>query len=289
MEADAMAGWLRALYFRAGDSRLVFLHGATVDVFQFLFANLTGGTVALVLFAAGVLWLLGAGMLQKRPDLAAFGVLLSVPFALGMVASLLDVYPYGGSRHCTYLLLFAIAGVSFMISTLVRQKLLPVLLLAALVLPAGFLYRLKDPQQMDRQAQAKELMDNAIADLRSSVPPSEPLFSDYQTDIELEYYLGREHPPPAGRECGGVREIQYGLYHVVDVGGWSATAAQLTTAINGWRSGCNPAPRDSVWIIDAGWGLNLLDDLNQSAPRSVSEGQHFGEAISVFKLRIANP
>jgi hypothetical protein len=286
MEAEAMTGWLNALYYRAGENPVAFLFRRTVEVFQFLFASHPGGSVALLLFIAGVLGLFGAGLLHKRRDLAAFGVLLLLPFACGMIASLLDIYPYGGTRHSVYLVFFATAGVSYLLATIARERLLPIVLLAVVVVPCWYLYRLKDPQQMDRNAQAKDLMDNAIADLRTSVQPGEPVFSDYQASIMLEYYLGRDHPPAPARACGGVSEVQYGAYPVVIVGGWSATAAELTVGIDGWRKGCNPAPRDSFWIYDAGWGVNLFDDLSQSAPGAVSQQQRFGESISLFKLRI---
>jgi hypothetical protein len=286
MEAEAMTGWLRDLYFRGGESPVAFLQRTTVDVFQFLFASRLGGNVALVLFVAGVLWLVGAGVFQKRRDLAAFGLLLLLPFACGMIASLLDFYPYGGTRHSIYLVLFVTAGVGVPIATVARQKLLPILVLAVLVIPYWHLHRLSDPQEMTLKEQAKELMANAIVDLRASVRPSEPVFSDYQASLLLAYYLGRDHPPPAPRECGGVTEVQYGGHRVVVVGPWSATAAELMTGLEGWRKGCDSVPRDSFWIFDAGWGLNLLDDLSQSAPRSISQEQRFGQAISLFKLRI---
>jgi 4-amino-4-deoxy-L-arabinose transferase-like glycosyltransferase len=286
MEAEAVTGWLRALYFRAGESPVAFLQRATVDAVQYLFGSRLGGSAALVIFIAGVLWLLAAGALQKRRDLPAFGVLLLLPFVFGMAASLLGFYPYGGTRHSIYLILFLTAGVSFPIATSMRQRLLPILFLAVLVIPYWYLHRLKDPQQMDRKEQAKQLMSNAIADLQASVQPSEPVFSDYQASILLAYYLGRDHPPPAPRECSGVTEVQYGSYHVVVVNGWSATAAQLMTGLDGWRKGCDAAARDSFWIFDGGWGLNLVDDLTQSVPQSISQAQRFGQTISLFKLRI---
>ena len=139
---------------------------------------------------------------------------------------------------------------------------------------------------MDRKQQVKEMMDGAIADLRTSVPPGEPIFSDYQASIMLAYYLGRDHPPPASRDCGGVTEVQYGADHLVVVGAWSATAAQLMAGVDSWRKGCDPVPRDSLWIFDAGWGENLADDLNKSAPHSVFRGQRYGETIALFKLRM---
>jgi hypothetical protein len=287
MEAEAMTGWLRALYFRAGDNVIAFLQHATVDVFHFLFGSLFGGDVALTVFIVAVLWLLVGGVFGKRRDLAAFGLLLLLPFALGMIASVLDFYPYGGTRHCIYLLLFATAGFSFVTAKIVRHRVTLILLLAVSILPYWFLHRLPDPQEMNRNEQRKALMEGAIADLRSSVPPSEPIFSDYQASILLEYYLGRDHPPPPPRECGGVREVQYGDYRVVVVNAWSATSAQLMTGLDGWRKGCGPAKGDSFWIFDAGWGLNVLDDLNQSMPGSTSQAQRFGQTISLFKLRIS--
>jgi hypothetical protein len=284
MEAEAMRGWLSALYLRAGENPVAFLQRTTPDAFQYLFGSRPWGTVALVLFVAGVLWLLGEGLLRKRGHLAAFGLLLLLPFAFGMAGALLDLYPYGGTRHSIYLLLFATAGVSFLIATLVRQRLLPILLLAALLIPYWYLHRLPDPQQMPRKEQAKELMTNAIARLKISVQPGEPVFTDYQASILLAYYLGRDHPPTAFRECGGVNEVQYSAYHFAVLGAWSATATQLRTGIDGWRKGCTPGTDNSFWVFDAGWGLNLLDELSQSAPRSISRARRFGETISLFKI-----
>jgi uncharacterized membrane protein len=283
-EADAMTTWLRASYFHSGESPVAFVQRTTLDAFQYLFGSRPWGTVALGLFVAGLLWLLFAGLFRKRRDLAPFGLLLLLPFIFGMIGSLLDLYPYGGTRHSVYLLLFATAGVSFLIATMVRQRLLPILLLAALLIPYWYLHRLPDPQQMPRKEQAKGLMTHAIADLKTSVHPRELIFTDYQASIVLAYYLNRDHPPAASLECAGVTEVQYGAYHFVVVSGWSATATQMMAAIDGWRKGCFPVPASPVWVFDAGWGWNLFDDLSQSARRSISQGRKYGEIISLFKI-----
>jgi hypothetical protein len=287
MEGEAMSGWLQALYYRHGENPAAFIGRSSLDLFQFFFATTAGGGVALVLFIAGVAWLIRSGLSQKRRDLPAFGLLLVLPFLLGLAAAFLDLYPFGGTRHCVYLVLFVIAGVSFVLAAVSRQRLLPILLLIAATAPLGFVYRLRDPQQMDRKEQIKELMDHAMEDVRISVPTAEPLFSDYQSSILLEYYLGRDRPPPPARTCAGLLELRYGAYRVVVLSDWSATAAQLTAALDGWRKQCDSPSRDAFWIFDGGWGFNLLDDLNQSVPRSLFQRQHFGETISVFKLRMA--
>jgi hypothetical protein len=286
MEADAMTGWLRPLYFRPGETALAFLERSTVSLFQFLFSSVVGGEVALALFIGGILWLFGSGIFQKRRDLAAFGVLSISPFAFGMLAALNDLYPYGASRHSMYLIFFAVAGVSASIAAMVRQKLLPILILAILVIPYWDSHPLKDPQEMEPAEQAKALMTNAIAALRTSVPPSETVFSDYQASLLLEYYLDPNHPPPPQRDCGGVSEVQYGAYRVVIVPVWSATGDELTNGIGRWRKACDSAARDSFWIFDAGWGVNLVDALGQSAPSSISQESRFGKTISLFETRM---
>lgn len=286
MEAEAMTGWLRRYYFRAGETPVAFLQRTTVDAFQYLFGSRAWGAVALVLFSAGVLWLLCAGLFGKRRDLAGFSLLLILPFVFGMAGALLDVYPYGGTRHSIYLILFATAGVSFLIATIVRQRLLPLLLLAGVLIPFWYLYRLPDPQQMARRQQARGLMTKAMVYLKNSAQPGEPVFTDYQASTLLAYYLGRDHPPPAARECGGVTEVQYGAYRFAVLSAWSATPAQLLSGIDGWRKGCTSVATNWFWVFDAGWGVNVLDDLKPSAPNPVSQLRRFGQNISLFNVEI---
>jgi hypothetical protein len=286
MEADAQVGWLNALYFHAGETPWAFVRRTTVYAFQFLFSSEIGGIVALACFLAGALWIFGVSVSQKKRDLAAFGLLLLLPFALGLTASFFDLYPYGGTRHSLYLLLFAAAGVSFLVAGIVRQRLLPVLLLAILIIPYWDLNPLHDPQDMKRKDQLKEPMANAIAGLQTSVRPDEPVFSDYQASLLLAYYLGRDHPQPPPRECGGVAENQYGKYRVVVPNIWSASPAEMKAAMDAWRKACDSTPRDSFWVFDAGWGKNLFDAVNESAPRSISQGRQFAQFISLFTLRI---
>jgi hypothetical protein len=286
MERDAETGWLRGLYFQHGQmSAASFLRTASLGLFEFLSSSHAGGFV-LLLFLAGLLWLATAGFLKNRPDLAAFGLFLLLPFALNFGGSLLDVYPYGGTRHCIYLALFAAAGVSFLAAKAVQQKLLPALLLAALIMPYWHRRHLPDPQAMNPKEQRKVLMTDALDYLHAAVPPEQPLFTDYQASILLAYYLGRDQPPPPAIQCGGATEMRYGPYRVVVTGGWSATAAEMVTSLNRWRSMCSATPTDSFWIFDAGWGLNLLDDMKAAAPQSVSQARRYGEVISLFKFRL---
>jgi hypothetical protein len=286
MESEAMTGWLQPQYFRPGDHVLAFASRTSLDLFQFLFASRFGGGLALVLFVAGLASLFVAAVRQRRRDLAAFAALLVMPFMFGMLAAIAGVYPFGGTRHCLYLIPFATAGISFLIALFVRQRMLPVLVLAVLVAPYWNQHRLPDPQEMVRQQQRAELMEDALQDLQGSVQPGEPIFADYQASILLEYYLGRNQPPPAPRICGNVSEQQYGRYRLVVLKAWSATGPELTTGRDDWRQHCDSSPRESVWVFDGGWGKNVLDEVSGSVPNLLSHRSRFGEAISFFRLSL---
>ncbi len=288
MEQEAITGWLRDLYFKPGVmSPMAFLRKETVDLFQFLFAS-KAGIFVLFAFLAAVLWPAIYGVFKKRLELTAFGIFLLLPFALDFAGSLLGLYPYGGTRHCVHLLLFATAGVSFLIAKAVNQKLLPILLLTILITPYWNRHRLPDPQDMNPEAQRKAWMTGALAYLSAAVPTNQPVFADYQASIVLAYYLGADHPPPPPTECAGMLETKYGPYRVIILPGWSATAAEALAGLNHWRSSCAQAPTNSFWIFDSGWGLNLLDDMKVAAPQAISEARRYGETTSVFKFQM-NP
>ncbi len=47
---------------------------------------------------------------------AQLGLFLLLPFVINAAAALVDLYPYGGTRHSAFLIPFAVAGVSLAIA-----------------------------------------------------------------------------------------------------------------------------------------------------------------------------
>src|SRR5207244_6353661 len=83
-----------------------------------------------VLFVAAVALLLsgdgihGQGMRESRgPSARQLGLFFLLPFVINCVAAIVDLYPYGGTRHSAVLIPFAVAGVSHAMAKLARQKL----------------------------------------------------------------------------------------------------------------------------------------------------------------------
>jgi hypothetical protein len=131
LEAEARTDWLRTSYFHPErEGALQFLGRQTLALFQYFFSTRIGGILALALFVGAVAWLAA----KKQPS----AILLALPLVLAATAGLADVYPYGGTRHAAGLTLFAAAGVGFAVTRLSGNRLWIVILLFAILAPAGF-------------------------------------------------------------------------------------------------------------------------------------------------------
>jgi hypothetical protein len=285
LEAEAVDGWLRSLYFRPESrSAFTFVVDGTVALFQVLFSHRYLGNAAMLLCLAGGLWIMAAGLRRSKGTApAAFGLLLFLPFALNATGALLRAYPYGGSRHSVFLILFAAAGASFAIAKLARERPVWVLAIAIVVVPYWHLRALPAPQQVPRSQQERHLMTEAIAYLRDSAPPDSPIMTDYQSSVLLMYYLGGDALPAPSTVCGGFTETAVGGYRLVTSEPWSATAGDFQREAGYWRAQCGSA--GPVWVFDGGWGENLIDDLSRTTPSSFARERRFGPALSVFELR----
>jgi hypothetical protein len=285
LEAEAVDGWLRALYFRPeSQSVFRFVVDATVALFQVLFSHRYLGNAAMLLFLAGGLWIIVAGLRRsKETGLAAFGLLLFLPFGLNAIGAILRVYPYGGSRHSVFLMLFAAAGVSFAIAKLVKERSVWVLATAIIAVPVWHLRASPAPQQAVRSQQERAFMAEAIAYLRDSTPPGSPIMTDYQSSLLLMYYLGGDAVPPPSTTCSDFRETAIGGYRLINFARWSVTAGDFQREAAQWRALCGSA--GPVWVFDGGWSENLIDDLSRTAADSFSRERRFGPALSVFQLK----
>ena len=131
LEAEARATWLAESYYRSGaESPGRFFFRQTLSLFDYLFSS-AAGAIALGLFLAG------AGYLASRRRPAA--ILVTLPWILAAVGGLLDLYPYGGTRHSIDLTLFVAAGVSAAVAALTGQRRWVAVLVAAALAPAAFL------------------------------------------------------------------------------------------------------------------------------------------------------
>ena len=132
LEVEARATWLADSYFRRGaENAAAFLARQTLSLFHYVFSSTAAGAVALALFIGGV------AMLAKGRWPSA--LLLAVPVLLAAAGGLLDLYPYGGTRHSIDLAPFAASGASVALSRWTGDRRWVAVAVAAALAPAAFL------------------------------------------------------------------------------------------------------------------------------------------------------
>ncbi len=107
-----------SLFHRGQENVFVFLGRANLRLFHFLFSQGAVSALALILFIAGCVMLLSSSSSHEggRPSPRQLGLLLLLPFVINCGAALIGAYPYGGTRHDSYLAIFAMPAIAVAIS-----------------------------------------------------------------------------------------------------------------------------------------------------------------------------
>jgi hypothetical protein len=292
----ALQGWmseffLRRDYFdRAHDHAIPFLFGHTFGVFQYFFGQLAvGDLMGLVFFVGVALLLWRRGSEQERESFRRLGVFLVLPFAVAAAASLAHVYPYGGTRHVAFLIIPSVAGVSVGMAWMGRMSWPRGLAIAGSVLLACIAFGKPRPPRMDRADQSRAHMADAIAFVQQSIPASDLIFTDYQTDLILGHYLCEQHPiwlepAPANYEqfsCAGHRVV------ATDYHQWQFWANNFPGEWGRFVRNYKLEPGSTVWIVQMGWGIALPEDLRKHiAEFHDLQFKSFGDNIKIFKMTV---
>src|SRR5207245_10922455 len=97
------------------DQLFTFIFGRTTRLFRYFFSHGTIGVAALLLFVFGIVFLLRDKKKPEslhKPTPRQIAILLALPFLITLGAAIAGIYPYGGTRHDSLLIMFAILGVS---------------------------------------------------------------------------------------------------------------------------------------------------------------------------------
>ena len=288
--AQHMQVLLANSYFHWGKDHLLgFIFARTFGVLQYTFGQLAVGDIAGVFFVAGIVLLLirKEGSERKGPSSRQIALFLLLPFVINGAAAIVDLYPYGGTRHSAFLIPFAVASVSLAIAMLTRRLSLA-LTVAVVVVAVCQLFGAPHRPYMRREDQRRGNMTQAIDAIRQRIAPDDVIFVDFQTGFLLRFYLCPEVsfrglPPSASRtfSCGGHRVIS------------------LTSETNVLTANLFPRrwdemvhtyalkPGQTVWIFQAGWDIALARGLREKVPEFRDlKADSFGRNISLFKLTV---
>jgi hypothetical protein len=285
---QAISEWLRRSYFHPGvDNLLAFVFGRSFAVFQFIFGQLVVGDIAALLFVAGVVFLIRAKQQpdRLRPSPRQVAFFLVFPFAINCVLAIAGRYPYGGTRHCVFLAIFAIAGISFFLDVISRRRPSFAVGLAVLILAICYVFGFHHQPYMTRQDQSRIQMDHAMEFVRAEIPPVDPIFVDYQGNLMLSHYLCGQKPTVIG--ISTFQMFQCAGHEIISPPPrmWMFTSQSFPKYWDEFVAKYGLHAGSSVWVVQAGWGASLAPDLQRKrGDLAPLESESFGRNISVFKL-----
>jgi hypothetical protein len=285
-----LADW----YFHAGRERLVpFLYRGTFGVFRFIFGQTAIGQLAALLFLGGVVLLVGHRSASKTPPPTRLtAVLLTGPFALSWIAVAAGLYPYGRTRQCIFLAVFALAGVSVALAQIARNRLgLAVSLAVVMVGICQGFGTLQGRDMLPLSELKHEHMDHAIQFIRSEMSPDDVIFTDRATSFQLRYYLCQQKPVLVEASTDGLESFRCEGLRVLLTGPNDGALTAETVAARAQDQANKSVGRpDRVWVVQAGWASGLGEALRSQFPAfSRTEIHSFGRYIEVFQLPSQKP
>jgi hypothetical protein len=313
---SALQGWMSDMYLqrsyfdRAHDNPLKFLVGHSFGVFQYFFGQLVVGDVMGIVFLVGVFLLFrGKGfpsvgetqvgetqLLETQKDRISsrrLRLFLLLPFAVAGAVSLAHLYPYGGTRQISFLMIPAMAGVTVTVACLAAGKWYRGLAIATLILVACIAFgKLRQPR-MNRSDQSRRNMAAAMEFVKQNIDPSAFIFTDYQTDLTLGNYLCEQRPISAEFTPANFEQFSCSGHRIVSTdykSEWMFWADNFPQAWQRFLQTYNPKSGDTVWIFQAGWGVDLPADLQRHyAEFHDLHYESFGKNIKIFKMTVGQP
>ncbi|HXX29015.1 MAG TPA: glycosyltransferase family 39 protein [Terriglobales bacterium] len=294
MAEQAFDGWLRRSYFHRGhDNPLTFFVTRSFSFFQYIFGQLVVGDVLALLFIAGAIFWLGRRHQKSETPWVRyrFAVLLVFPFLVNYGAALFDLYPYGGTRHCVYLFVFAVAGVALCLVRLVGGNALRGIAVSLLIVVLSWLFRTNHAPYIARADQKLVQMDRAVHFLREQLPASDSILADYESGIMLGHYLCEKKPVTYEGSIPGFLVLECGGHRIISTDSdlWAFTPPTFFSEWTRLVEGGYLKAGETVWVAQVGWMIKLDDNLRKGFPEFRDlRTQAFGYNIRFFPLMVGS-
>lgn len=291
---DATSGWMENAYlshsyFVPGRvNPFAFIIGRTVGIFQYTFRQLAVGDIAFLLFIVGLVLVFRNRPVSTRVTSRQLGWLLLMPFVINCAAAMLRRYPYGGTRHSSFLLPFGIAAVCVALDRILKHRLSWGIAVAVLVSVFCHFTSAKELPYVAPDAQRASNM-RAAMDFIHQLPANEPIFADNQTSLLLGYYLCGQHPVSGDRSIPGFVSYQCGGHRVI-----ASTTKYVFTArsfYDQWQemlTKFHAQPGTKICVAQMGWYTYVAFELS-NFPEFHLHPYYFGPQIQIFDLTVGQP
>ena len=259
----------------------------TLNIFVFLFAQQYVAITALLALIAGTVILFGKDLLSHRDGRPSsrLGILLFLPFAAVWGAALAGIYPYVGSRHTVFLAPFAIAGASYLLAAICRQK-LSVGLLLAFVLMAFSIAAVRPVDELNpsKGDLRPAVMASAVKYMNATIPKGDLILVDFQSSLPATYYLcGPKVMIPMETWGGEYHEFACDGYPVISLHIWKVIAQSFSRQFQNMAQSHGLRPGERVWVFQSGWGADLGAELPGHDPKfRCLSPKNFGGSVTVI-------
>jgi hypothetical protein len=262
----------------------------TLRIFTYLFSHGVVGTLALLAFLAGMFFLLRGRMPQNKdgPSSRELALLIGLAFSVNFGAALAGQYPYGGTRHSAFLLVFAVSGVCVGLAPWVRARSwltclgIMIALFVCNIFPAP-------PALIRPRNQVRRLMKEAVDSFRRSAAPGSIVVTDYQSGLLFGYYVCGHSVVQIFPPLQAFGRADCGSYTVIATNPleWKFYADDFPDQLASLARTYKLAPGTKLWLFDAGWITDSTPALRKQLQElGCSVPQTFGENILQCQLAI---
>jgi uncharacterized membrane protein len=289
---DVAESYLKSSLFHPGrENVFAFLARANLRLFHFLFSQGAVSALGMLLFVVGIVVLLRTADSSRgsgRPSTRQLGILLLLPFVINCGAALAGVYPYGGTRHDSYLAIFAMPAIAFAVTRWRPRHrwVQPLAVGIALaicnltVVPAGSYIR---PEN-----QKRELMEQAVGYLRASAVPGSVFLTDYESGLLLSYYVCGTDITHSGELSGDFYVSRCGEYESASLlpRFWVFRADTFPMQVQALERNGYPVLRGrEVWLFQAGFIVDREPEFQASLGRyGCRSPRKFGTNVVVCRI-----
>jgi hypothetical protein len=275
--------YLRQYYYqRATETVLRFAWGSLSGTFGYAVGAHRSGIVVMLIFLAG-LAALAAGRTKAR---RAMALLVIAPLAIGFAAAVVQVFPFGGSRHQTYLLPFLAIGVAAALAWLHSEAAVTMLLLAVMFAPLWIITRIV----LDNDCRYQSMGDMAAAMeyIDQTVPSGALLFVDVETHEVLSYYLARNAHRTERSQLQPDFKERVGNYDVVIPREltWAFRPHEAVEQVYNSARVLRVPPSEPLWIVSVAW---LDSSLASRLPPDQNRDVRIFGRISLIKIPACVP
>jgi hypothetical protein len=283
--------YLRGSIFHPADNNIiVFVLKATIRLFHYLFSQEAVGIAGLLLFCAAIYGLSRRRIdFHRGPSSLQLAFLLTFPVVTNCLVAIAGVYPFGGSRHNSYLAVFVFTGIAIALARFSprRSWITPAAVVTLLLIcnlfpaPSGDYISPRDQSQKQMQA--------ATSFLRQNVPPDAVILTDDQGGTLLSYYFCQSKVIQFTLPFQHLFEAPCGPYRVIasDPHHWMFQAATFPADLHALEQTYNMRPGQQLWLFQAGWLVDKEMDFRAELAQFGCPSTHnFGRNILACKITL---